>query len=89
MIQHSTIRIQGKVQGVFFRKSTKEKADELGVVGCVKNEPDGSVIIEVEGDKEILKQFIDWCNQGPQHANVESIEVEGGETKHFKSFDII
>ncbi|MBT3412762.1 MAG: acylphosphatase [Candidatus Jacksonbacteria bacterium] len=89
MIQHSIIRIHGKVQGVFFRKSTKEKADELGVVGYVKNESDGTVSIEAEGEESALQQFIEWCNQGPLHANVENVETEAGEPKHFESFDVL
>jgi len=56
-MRHLNIRVSGKVQGVFFRASTKEQADQLGVKGFVRNEPNGDVYIEVEGDEEKLKIF--------------------------------
>jgi acylphosphatase len=51
MKKHFNIRISGRVQGVFFRASTKAKAEELGISGFVQNEPDGSVYIEAEGEE--------------------------------------
>ncbi len=86
--KHFSIKITGKVQGVFFRASTKEKADELGVKGFVRNEPDGSVYVEVEGAEYILDQFIDWCTHGPERAWVEKMEPRPGEKKGFKDFEV-
>ena len=79
----------GKVQGVFFRALTKEKADELGITGFVRNEPDGCVYIEAEADEKILQQFMDWCRQGPSRARVEKMEVSEGEGKAFARFEVI
>ena len=80
--------IKGKVQGVFYRKSAKIKADELGLSGWVKNEADGSVYIEVEGDEPVLKQFTDWCRQGPPHAQVDEVTTEVSALKNYSGFEI-
>jgi acylphosphatase len=87
-VKHFNIRVSGKVQGVFFRASTKEQADQLGVKGFVRNELNGDVYIEVEGDEEQLKIFSDWCSRGPSRARVDSIKVEESDLKNFGSFEI-
>jgi len=87
-MKHYNIRIQGKVQGVFYRASTQDKAKELGLNGWVRNEPDGSVYAEAEGERDKLDQFIDWCKQGPPRANVENVYFEVGEVVGFESFTI-
>ena len=87
-IKHIHIRVSGKVQGVFFRASTKEKADELGIYGFVRNEPNGDVYIEAEGVDMILDEFIAWCSVGPTRAMVEKIETASGEVMGFSRFDI-
>jgi acylphosphatase len=84
-----SIRVSGKVQGVFFRASTKEKADELNIQGVVKNESDGSVSIEAEGEENNLQVFIAWCKQGPQRAQVNRCESTEREFRNYKSFNII
>lgn len=73
MKKRFSIRVLGRVQGVWFRKSTKEKADELGVVGLVRNEVDGSVYIEAEGEKEIIEAFIAWCHSGSEQSEVKQV----------------
>lgn len=70
------MRVYGKVQGVFFRASTQEKARELSLSGFVRNEPDGSVYLEAEGEPATLKQLEQWVHQGPSRAQVEKVEVE-------------
>ena len=74
-MKHLNIKIHGQVQGVFFRATAKEKADTLGIKIFARNEPDGSVYIEAEGEKEKLDEFIKWCYQGPSFARVEKVEV--------------
>ena len=89
-IIHQNIRITGKVQGVGFRETTKYVADQSGVKGFVRNEADGSVFIEAEGEQWELEAFVEWCNDGPDRANVENCEVtEGAELKGFKDFVIL
>lgn len=68
------IKIHGKVQGVLFRASAKRKAQELELSGFARNEPDGTVLIEVEGEEDKLKQFVVWCWQGPEVAKVEKVD---------------
>ncbi|MGI9545460.1 MAG: acylphosphatase, partial [Cyclobacteriaceae bacterium] len=63
MKQHFNITVQGRVQGVFYRASTKQKALELGLVGWVCNRSDGSVYLEAEGSKEQLNTLLAWCKK--------------------------
>lgn len=67
--------VSGRVQGVFFRASTLEQAQRLGLTGWVKNLPDGSVEIVAEGSKPSLQSLIDWAHQGPPDAQVDSVQV--------------
>ena len=85
---HYSIRVTGKVQGVFFRASTKEAAEKLGIKGWVRNEPDGSVYIEAEAAEEKMEKFIEWCRQGPRSARVQSVQSESGPVKGFDNFII-
>ncbi|CAA9468616.1 MAG: Acylphosphate phosphohydrolase, putative [uncultured Rubrobacteraceae bacterium] len=70
------VRISGQVQGVFFRDSTREKAQELGLSGYVKNTPDGDVEALFEGPPEGVEEMVRWCGQGPPHASVENVEAK-------------
>jgi acylphosphatase len=87
-MKHIAIRVSGKVQGVFFRANTKTQADNFGIKGFVRNEPDGSVYIEAEGNEKSLDEFVRWCNKGPSFAKVDSCEVDEGELKDFSDFVI-
>ena len=62
------LTIFGKVQGVGYRFYTQRKAQELNLTGWVKNQRDGTVYVEVEGEKQAVDTFIDWCNEGPSSA---------------------
>ena len=88
MQKHLNIKISGRVQGVFFRSGTKNKARDLDLVGFVRNEPDDSVYIEVEGEKEKLNQFVGFCKSGPDHAEISDLNIQDGELKNFKNFKI-
>jgi acylphosphatase len=87
-MNHLSIHVEGKVQGVFFRASTKEKADELDIKGFVQNENDGRVYIEAEGEEDALKEFTTWCKNGPSRAIVRSINISEGDLKNFSDFKI-
>ena len=67
--------VQGRVQGVWFRASTKEEADRIGVHGWVRNLPDNRVEIFAEGDGESLERFARQIARGPGHARVEAVET--------------
>jgi acylphosphatase len=86
--KHINIKITGKVQGVTFRETTKYVADQSGIKGLVRNEKDGSVYIEAEAEEWILDSFIEWCNEGPDRAKVESCTTEEGELKNYQDFVI-
>lgn len=74
-------KIIGQVQGVGFRFTTKQAADQLGVSGIVRNENDGSVYTEAVGTKEQIDQFIDALAKGPSPAaRVERVTVEYDES---------
>ena len=88
MTKHLDIIVKGKVQGVFYRASTKAVADQLGVKGYVKNESNGDVVIAAEGDNLSLEMFLDWCKEGPEDAVVTSVESHEGELKNYRNFDI-
>lgn len=69
-----TLSIHGRVQGVWFRESACAEAKQLGLVGTVANNPDGTVQILAEGPKEILEEFKKWCERGPELAAVEGVK---------------
>jgi len=83
------LRISGKVQGVYFRASTKEKAEALGILGVVINAADGNVHVEAEGEEENLREFVEWCWQGPPRAVVKHVEAKEGPLKNFSKFEIL
>lgn len=88
MLVTYSIVVTGKVQGVFYRQGTKEKATSLGIAGTVKNEADGSVHIIATGDKAMLDELVSWCQQGPPKAKVESVQVKIVPRQAFSSFTI-
>ena len=82
--------ISGKVQGVFFRQSTKDKAIGLGVTGWVRNLPGGRVEAVFEGRKEDVADIVKWCWKGPELAEVNNVELTSGEfTGEFNGFVIL
>jgi acylphosphatase len=75
--------VRGRVQGVFFRVETRDRARSLGLEGWVSNEPDGSVEAVFEGAPDRIDSMLEWCRRGPRGAEVEDVEVawekpEGG-----------
>ena len=79
----------GQVQGVNFRSSTKVEADALGLTGWVRNCPDGSVEVVIEGPRNTVQQLVDWCRRGPSWARVDGVTVEWhAATGEFSGFKI-
>lgn len=87
-MKHFSIVVNGRVHGVFFRASAKERALQLGISGFVRNEADGSVYIEAEGEEDALAQFIRWCRKGPPRAVVTDVRVAEGPVSEYISFRI-
>jgi acylphosphatase len=69
------IYISGRVQGVFFRARTMERAVRLGVSGWIRNLPDGRVEAVFEGEEEPIKEIVEFCKKGPKNAVVTSFDL--------------
>jgi acylphosphatase len=67
------VRIEGLVQGVNYRYATRQKAQELGVNGWVRNLADGSVECLMEGERDKVEALIRWCHQGPPGGRVKKV----------------
>jgi len=68
--------ICGRVQGVWYRASAAERAEELGLTGWVSNHPDGAVELMAEGRREALDRLLEWCRVGPPLAHVSKVEIK-------------
>ena len=88
MTEATHIIVHGRVQGVWFRAGTKERADELGLFGWVKNKSEGTVEIHAEGEKLQLEDFILWCRKGTPAANVTSLNLNPTSLQNLRSFEI-
>jgi acylphosphatase len=71
--------ISGRVQGVWYRASTRTRARELGLTGWVRNLPDGRVEALAEGPCPQLEALLAWCHDGPILARVDGIEASWGQ----------
>ena len=90
MIQVDVV-ISGVVQGVFYRLSTKDQADAIGVVGWVKNCSNGTVEASFQGTEDQVRQMLLWCHTGPSGARVDSVQelYRGDCTNRMESFTIL
>lgn len=82
------VRVTGRVQGVFYRASTVDKAQELGVFGWVRNCPDGTVEAHVEGDEPQVLALLDWMGQGPPAAEVARVETGEADDEGARDFSV-
>lgn len=80
--------IKGKVQGVFYRQTTKEVANKAGITGWVRNTEDGDVEITASGSEDALQPFIDWCHVGPSRAVVQAVQVTPVTDEVFEGFEV-
>lgn len=81
--------IKGKVQGVFYRASAKDVAEQLNLSGWIRNTKDGNVETMVTGDADLVKEFIGWCNKGPSRAEVYKVIVTDKPDEQFFGFTIV
>lgn len=82
--------ISGRVQGVWFRAGTKEKADELGLTGWVKNTSTGDVEAVFEGDEPAVREMLVWCRRGPPLAKVTAVkETQNQYSGVFPDFSVL
>ena len=82
------LMISGKVQGVFFRDSSRIVAEKLKITGWIKNREDGKVEAVVSGEEKNVKAFVDWCKSGPDRAEVQEVVVSQKEKISFKKFEV-
>jgi len=83
------ILVSGKVQGVFFRSETQEKAQQLGLTGWVRNLPNGRVEAVFEGEKARIEEMIEWAKSGPPGAIVNHLDLKWEEYRgEFNNFEI-
>jgi len=84
-----TAVVHGKVQGVWYRASTQQRAAELGVTGWVRNLPNGCVALHAEGTEEAVHALLEWCETGPPHAQVTQVDAQAASPSGTTSFEII
>jgi len=83
------LRIEGKVQGVWFRASAQREARALGLAGWVRNTSDGAVEAVAEGPRPQVEQFVAWCRQGPAGARVDDVVANWSPARaEFADFDV-
>ena len=82
------VRVIGRVQGVYFRQSTVDKARELRIAGWVRNSQDGSVEVHVEGADAAVSAMLRWLNRGPPSASVSEVEVRPADPQGMKQFEL-
>jgi acylphosphatase len=81
------IVVHGQVQGVFFRQSAQDTAEDLGVAGWVRNRDDGTVEMVVEGDDDAVERMVAWAREGSSQAQVTGVDVTDTDPQGLRSFD--
>ena len=82
------VTVLGQVQRVGFRYTTVERAHELGVFGWVRNEDDGTVVVQAEGPAEAVDALAEWLGEGPPGAEVDELDVDPGKVEGHEQFAI-
>jgi acylphosphatase len=82
------VRVEGRVQGVFFRSETRERARSRGLAGWVSNASDGSVEAVFEGARDAVESLVRWCREGPRGARVDDVRVRWEDARGEEGFRI-
>jgi acylphosphatase len=82
------VLVSGQVQGVFFRDSTRQEAERLGLSGWVRNTQDGRVEAIFEGESGAVRKMVEWCESGPSSADVEDVSVEQETPEGLSGFEV-
>ena len=80
--------VHGRVQGVFFRDTTRRQASSRGVAGWVSNRPDGAVEAVFEGEPDAVRSLVEFVSEGPRGAEVERVEDNEEEPEGLSGFDV-
>jgi len=82
------IVVRGRVQGVFFRDTTRRRAESLGVAGWATNRADGTVEVVAEGEPDAIERLVDFLREGPRRADVDDVDVSEEEPEGLGGFDV-
>jgi acylphosphatase len=88
MTKRAHVFVSGQVQGVFFRAHCARRARDRGLVGFVRNLPDGRVEAAFEGDDDAVDALVRWCHEGTNQADVDSVRVEDEEPRGDREFSV-
>jgi acylphosphatase len=88
MTKAVSVKVTGRVQGVAFRWYAVQEAEQLGVRGWIRNEPDESVVGHFEGPERAVDALVDWCRHGPSYASVSHVAVTEARPTGTKEFGI-
>ena len=83
-----SVRVTGRVQGVFFRAWAKDEAETIGLAGWIRNDADGSVEAHLEGDEAAVEEMIDLMREGPPDATVDNVDVEEADPEGLDRFEV-
>jgi acylphosphatase len=83
------VLITGKVQGVSFRKTTKQMADVIGIVGTVRNVEENKVEVVAQGEQSLVFKLVDFCHHGPEGARVDKVSITSCEISNHTEFEIL
>ena len=86
--RRTRVLVSGRVQGVFFRDSTRERAEALGLAGWIRNLPDGRVEAVFEGDGDRVEEMVSWCEDGPPDAQVQDVCAKNEEPEGLRGFEV-
>lgn len=88
LMKHYNIKVRGHVQGVGFRYAARRAAELYNIFGFVRNEPDGTVYIEAEGETLNLDMYVEWCRKGPGYGHVMKVFHTASAVQGFQKFEI-
>jgi acylphosphatase len=87
-VQRRRVVVQGHVQGVFFRETTRRRALAEGVAGWVRNQPDGTVEAVLEGERDAVERLVAFLREGPRGARVDWIDVVSEDAGGLEGFEV-
>lgn len=82
------VYVSGRVQGVYYRATTRDNAREMGLDGWVRNLDDGRVEAVFEGPEDAVREMVRWCETGSRAADVESVDTASEEPEGLDGFDV-
>jgi acylphosphatase len=87
-VKRARVVARGRVQGVFFRDSTRREAESAGVAGWARNRSDGAVEAVFEGDEEAVDRMVEFVRRGPGHSEIDDVEVVDETPEGLSGFDV-